>query len=69
MPYWEPAKLLANIRRHSSSSAPALLLLNPDSGHQESDQPQSVLQQAAQLWAFAAHCIHTAVAVEEHASC
>lgn len=69
VPYWEPAKLLANIRRHSSSSAPALLLLNPDSGHQESDQPQSVLQQAAQLWAFAAHCIHTAVAVEEHTSC
>ena len=56
VPYWEPAKLLANIRRHSSSAAPALLLLNPDSGHQESDQQQSAYQQAALLWAFAQHC-------------
>ena len=62
VPYWEPAKLLANIRRYSTSNAPALLLLNPDSGHQESDQPQNVLQQTAQLWAFAEHCIRTAVA-------
>ena len=66
VPYWEPAKLLANIRRYSTSNAPALLLLNPDSGHQESDQPQSVLQQAAQLWAFAEHCIRTAGAAEKH---
>lgn len=56
VPYWEPAKLLANVRRRSTSAAPALLLLNPDSGHQESDQQESVLGQAARLWAFAQHC-------------
>ena len=68
VPYWEPAKLLANIRRYSTSNAPALLLLNPDSGHQESDQPQNVLQQTAQLWAFAEHCIRTAVAAGKQTS-
>ena len=57
VPYWEPAKLLANIRRYSTSEAPALLLLNPDSGHHESDQHSSVWRQMAQLWAFAQHCI------------
>lgn len=56
VPYWEPAKLIANVRRRSTSTAPALLLLNPDSGHQESDQQESVLGQAARLWAFAQHC-------------
>jgi len=56
VPYWEPAKLMANVRRRSTSAAPALLLLNPDSGHQESDQQESVLGQAARLWAFAQHC-------------
>lgn len=56
VPYWEPAKLLANIRRYSTSASPALLLLNPDSGHQESAQQHSVFGQAAQLWAFAQHC-------------
>ena len=56
MPYWEPAKLMANVRRRSTSAAPALLLLNPDSGHQESDQQESVLGQASRLWAFAQYC-------------
>src|SRR5690606_1796252 len=37
VPYWEPAKLIANMRRHSTGENPAVLLLNPDSGHQESD--------------------------------
>ena len=55
-------------RRYSTSNAPALLLLNPDSGHQESDQPQNVLQQTAQLWAFAEHCIRTAVAAGKQTS-
>ena len=56
VPYWEPAKLLANIRRYSTSNAPAVLWLNPDSGHQESDQQSTLWLQAARLWAFAAHC-------------
>src|SRR5690606_25718645 len=37
VPYWEPAKLVANIRHYSLSHHPAVMLLNPDSGHQESD--------------------------------
>ncbi|QIL83734.1 S9 family peptidase [Diaphorobacter sp. HDW4A] len=56
VPYWEPAKLLANIRRRSTSGAPALLLLNPESGHQESDQQEQLFLQAARFWAFAQHC-------------
>lgn len=57
VPYWEPAKLLANIRRYSTSAAPALLLLNTDSGHQESDQQKAIFWQAARLWAFAEQCV------------
>lgn len=57
VPYWEPAKLLANIRHHSTSGQPAVLLLNPDSGHQESDDQNAEFTQAALLWAFARHCV------------
>jgi len=57
VPYWEPAKLVANIRRHSTSGNPAVLLLNPDSGHQESDDQNSEFAQAALFWAFALHCV------------
>lgn len=57
VPYWEPAKLLANLRRHSTSMNPAVLHLNPDSGHQESDDPYSEFAQAALLWAFARRCV------------
>ena len=60
VPYWEPAKLLANIRRHSTSGAPAVLLLNPESGHQESDQQEHLFMQAARFWAFAQHCVQVA---------
>ncbi|WP_442592565.1 S9 family peptidase [Parapusillimonas sp. JC17] len=57
VPYWEPAKLVANIRHHSTSGNPAVLRLNPDSGHQESDDQNSEFAQAALLWAFALHCV------------
>ena len=57
VPYWEPAKLLANIRRYSTSGNPAVLLLNPDSGHQESDDLDTQYRQAALLWAFAWRCV------------
>ncbi|QIL73754.1 S9 family peptidase (plasmid) [Diaphorobacter sp. HDW4B] len=60
VPYWEPAKLLANIRRQSTSGAPAVLLLNPESGHQESDQQEHLFMQAARFWAFAQHCVQVA---------
>lgn len=62
VPYWEPAKLLANIRRHSTRGAPALLWLNPESGHQESDEQAQLFWQAARFWAFAQHCARGAAA-------
>src|SRR5690606_8854490 len=34
VPYWEPAKLLASIRHHSTGDNPAVLLLNPGRGPQ-----------------------------------
>lgn len=57
VPYWEPAKLVAHVRAQSTSGQPAVLLLNPDSGHQDSDDPQGEWAQAALLWAFARRCV------------
>ncbi|NYT85882.1 S9 family peptidase [Pollutimonas harenae] len=57
VPYWEPAKLVASLRHHSTSHYPAVLRLNPDSGHQESDDQYAEFAQAALLWAFARHCV------------
>lgn len=57
VPYWEPAKLVANIRHHSTSNSPAILALNPDSGHQENDDRRNEYVQAALLWAFAQQCV------------
>lgn len=59
VPYWEPAKLLATLRHHATSGNPAVLHLNPESGHQESDDPYSQFAQAALFWAFARHCVAT----------
>lgn len=56
VPYWEPAKLVANIRHHSTSDQPAILALNPDSGHQESDDLDTLHAQVALFWAFACRC-------------
>lgn len=57
VPYWEPAKLIAALRERSSSGNPAVLLLNPDSGHQESDDRNAALAHMALLWAFARRCV------------
>ena len=57
VPYWEPAKLIAHLREQSTSGQPAVLLLDPDSGHQASDDAHSEHAQAALLWAFARHCV------------
>lgn len=57
VPYWEPAKLIANMRYYNLSEHPAMLVLNPDSGHQESDNQQTEYAQAAMLWAFACECV------------
>lgn len=58
VPYWEPAKLVANVRHFSTSGHPAVLQLNPESGHQESDALTTEFAQAALFWAFARRCIN-----------
>lgn len=60
VPYWEPAKLLANIRHHSTSRNPAVLLLDLESGHQSSSDQDSEFEQAAIFWAFAQQCVEAA---------
>lgn len=57
VPYWEPAKLVAAIRERSTGAAPAVLLLDPDSGHQASADRESEFRNAALLWAFAQRCV------------
>ncbi|WP_298013798.1 prolyl oligopeptidase family serine peptidase [uncultured Castellaniella sp.] len=57
VPYWEPAKLLANIRHRGIGGKPAVLVLDPDSGHQQSDDRDSAFAQAALFWAFACRCV------------
>lgn len=57
VPYWEPAKLVANVRHFSTSGQPAVLRLNTESGHQESDALSAEFEQAALFWAFALHCV------------
>ena len=57
VPYWEPAKLIAQIRERSTSRDPAILLLDPDSGHQSSGDRESEFRTAATFWAFADRCV------------
>lgn len=55
--YWEPAKLVAEVRRRSTSGNPALLHTDMDSGHQGSADLKSEYQQKALFWAFAMRCV------------
>jgi oligopeptidase B len=55
--YWEPAKLVAEVRRRSTSGNPALLHTDMDSGHQGSADVTSEYQQKALFWAFAMRCV------------
>jgi len=57
VPYWEPAKLVANIRHRGTGRNPAILVLDPDSGHQGSDDRDQAFAQAALFWAFACRCV------------
>lgn len=59
VPYWEPAKLVAQVRRLSSSKNPALLMTDMESGHQGSGDLKSEYMQMALLWAFADCCVST----------
>lgn len=55
--YWEPAKLVAEVRRRSTSGNPAILRTDMDSGHQGSAGLKSEYQQKALFWAFAMRCV------------
>lgn len=55
--YWEPAKLVAEVRRRSTSGNPAMLLTDMDSGHQGSADLTSEYRQKALFWAFAMRCV------------
>ncbi len=57
VPYWEPAKLVAEVRRRSTSGNPAILHTDMDSGHQGSADLTSEYQQKALFWAFAMRCV------------
>ena len=55
--YWEPAKLVAEVRHQSTSGNPALFLTDMDSGHQGSGDLVSEYREKALFWAFAMHCV------------
>lgn len=54
--YWEPAKLVAEVRVKSTSDDPAILLIDPDAGHQTSADAKSAYTEMARFWAFAERC-------------
>lgn len=55
--YWEPAKLVAEVRHRSTSGNPAMLMTNMDSGHQGSGDLRSEFSEMALFWAFAIHSV------------
>ncbi|WP_210727624.1 prolyl oligopeptidase family serine peptidase [Sphingopyxis sp. PAMC25046] len=55
--YWEPAKLVAEVRRKSTSGNPAMLMTDMDSGHQGSADLASEYKEKALFWAFAMRCV------------
>lgn len=56
VPYWEPAKLVAEVRHRSTSGNPAMLLTDMHAGHQGSADMRSEFEEMALFWAFAEHC-------------
>jgi oligopeptidase B len=51
--YWEPAKWVARLRKHSTSHAPVLFDINMDAGHGGSSGRFSHLEELAKSYAFA----------------
>ncbi|MCP9223655.1 prolyl oligopeptidase family serine peptidase [Erythrobacter sp. LQ02-29] len=51
--YWEPWKLVAEVRRQTTSDAPAVLSLDLEAGHQTSADLGAEYAQMALFWAFA----------------
>lgn len=59
VPYWEPAKLVAQVRERSTSGKPAILSLDWNAGHQSSGDQRSEYAEMALFWAFAQKCAET----------
>jgi oligopeptidase B len=51
--YWEPAKWVARLRKHSTSGAPVLFDINMDAGHGGSSGRFARLEELAKSYAFA----------------
>lgn len=55
--YWEPAKLVAQVRTCSTSDHPAMLLTDLQAGHQGSADLGSGYAEMALFWAFAGRSV------------
>lgn len=55
--YWEPAKLVAEVRARSMSESPAMLLTDINAGHQGSGGRDGENAKAARFYAFAQGCV------------
>jgi oligopeptidase B len=55
--YWEPAKLVAEVRARSTSASPAMLLTDMAAGHQASGGREAENRKMARFYAFAQGCV------------
>ncbi|MBB3912581.1 S9 family peptidase [Sphingomonas desiccabilis] len=55
--YWEPAKLVAEVRAQSTSASPAMLLTDMTAGHQGSGGRDDQNRKMARFYAFAQGCV------------
>jgi oligopeptidase B len=55
--YWEPAKLVGEVRHRSTSGNPAVLVIDENAGHQSSGNRESEYAELAMFWAFAERCV------------
>lgn len=59
--YWEPAKWAAKLRDHQTGTAPILLKINMEAGHQGESGRYDSLKETAMEYAFAASVLRTAI--------
>ncbi|MEH6789329.1 S9 family peptidase [Parasphingorhabdus sp.] len=55
--YWEPAKLVAEVRHQSTSDNPAIFLIDTESGHQGSGNRNDEMAEISLFWGFAEQCV------------